>query len=412
MKQPVKHFLNQMTFASLSISMASFLSAEDFNSQIPPQESRKQNVSVSTSQTQENTQFTLSAISDSGTSDSGIKSVSSAEAQPASPDSSPLPQIPTPNEIQNVWLSLRSQIAPALVRLETTGGTEKTDGVNAILETTGLMIDTEGFIFSTAAAFAHQPDVIIAVTNTGKRFPARIVSTDFIRKIVLLKIEVPQDFSEISKNFQIPSAANIQNMRVGQKIAAFGKVLSSETPSITTGIVSGKNRHRGTAVQINAHVSPNNYGGPVVDLDGSVIGILTPFGMGENKLMTGTELYDSGIGFAIPLEDLFALLERMKRQPELRPAPKLGIVFTNPAAFLAEPRILHVEANSIADNVGLRPEDLITHVNNVPISTGTDFRRETVRYFEGDLLKLTIARENKTFQKDILLEDLAKKKEK
>lgn len=418
MKRPVKLFWNPLTLASLSISLTAFSPASEPVPQFHSVEnSHSRNVSSLASQTTENQttappRTSQSSANLAGEMQSEQETDSKRDFGPQTSADVHFQAIPTSREIQGVWLSLRSRIAPMLTRLETTGGDETVDGVASIRESTGVLLNSEGFIFASATAFAHKPNAIIAITNDGKRFPAKLVSTDYVRKIALLKIDLPTDVSNDASPFRFPSAASIRDLRVGQKVVAFGRVVNPDVPDISLGVVGGKNRQRGTAVQINARVSPNNYGGPVVDLNGDVVGILTPFGMGENRLMTGAELYDSGVGFAIPLEDLFALLPRMKNEPELRPAPKIGIVFTNPSAFLAEPVILHVAENSPAAKAGLLVGDRIIRVNENPISTGAEFRKETARCFEGDAIRLAILRNNETLQREILLEDLEKKTEK
>ena len=58
----------------------------------------------------------------------------------------------------------------------------------------------------------------------------------------------------------------------------------------------------GKALQTDAPVSPNNYGGPLVDIRGRVMGILVPLSPQSADEIAGVEWYDSGIGFAVPLE--------------------------------------------------------------------------------------------------------------
>ena len=312
-----------------------------------------------------------------------------------------------PEGTQSVYLSLRDRLAPSLVRLETTGGDERVGDVNAIRETTGLIVTSDGFLFSSAAGFAHHPDAVIAVTSDGSRLPARIVCTDFVRKITLLKINPPQSAS----SFPIPEAAAPSTFRVGQKVLTLGRVLNPSVPSLTTGILSGKNRQHGLAIQTDAHVSPDNFGGPLLDLDGRVLGVLTPFGMGENDLLTGVDLYDSGIGFAIPLHDLLALLPRMKSASELRPAPKLGLLFRNPSPILTDTLVLMTEPDSLAHAAGIQPGDRITHADGQPLTRASDFQAALARHFQGETLELTILRKNETISVRILLKDLEKKEE-
>ncbi|MDO4629298.1 MAG: PDZ domain-containing protein [Planctomycetia bacterium] len=372
--------------------------------------------------------------------------------------------------VQAVYGAIRDQVASAVVRLETIGGTERVGDVNAIRETTGLLVTADGFLFSSAVAFAHEPDAVVALLASGERRNAKIICTDLKRKITLLKIDMPTETGKDSashstsipssdsssdqnsdsgsvpssgqnsdsssvpssasgssmNSFSVPVAASVREICVGQKVLALGRVLNPETVSIATGIVSGKNRQHGLAIQTDAHVSPDNYGGPLVNLDGKVLGILTPFGMGENELFTGVELYDSGTAFAIPLEDLLTLLPRMKsttennsennsesstekkaesKTPVLRPAPKVGLMFRNPTAILATTEILYVAEKSPAEKAGIQAGDIITHVNGKPISRAVDFQQAHARYYEGETLTLTISRNNATQEVKILLKD-------
>lgn len=301
-------------------------------------------------------------------------------------------------ETQSVYLNLRDQIAPSLVRLETSGGDEMVDGVNALTEITGLIVTPDGYVFSSAVGFAHHPDAVIAVLPDGQHAKAEIVSTDFVRKITLLKIEPPA-----GKTFPVPTPAKVEPARVGQQVLAFGRILNPDVPTLTTGILSGKRRQNGVAIQTDAHVSPSNYGGPLVNLDGEVLGILTPFGMGPNELMTGVDLYDSGIGFAIPLEDLLALLPRMKEQKELKPTVKMGLTFDNPSPILAGTKILYVKPDSPAAKAGIKEGDVVTHADGVPVTRGVEVLWQNARHFEGETVKLTLKRGEETIEAELEL---------
>jgi len=268
--------------------------------------------------------------------------------------------------------------------------------VRALTETTGVIVTPDGFVFSSAVAFAHHPDAVVAILPDGQHTPAKIVSTDFVRKITLLKIEPPE-----GKSFPVPTPAKVESMRVGQKVLTFGRVLNPDVPTITTGILSGKRRQNGVAIQTDAHVSPSNYGGPLVNLDGEVLGILTPFGMGPNELMTGVELYDSGTGFAIPLEDLLELLPRMKEQKELKPTAKMGITFNNPSPILSGTKILYILPDSPAAKAGIQEGDEITQVDGVPVARGVEVLWQTAKHFTGEKVKIIIKRGEETIQTEL-----------
>ncbi len=86
---------------------------------------------------------------------------------------------------------------------------------------------------------------------------------------------------------------------------------ADQLPSVSVGILSALDRIWGKAMQTDAKVSPTNYGGPLIDLYGRVQGVLVPASPRAEGETAGFEWYDSGIGFAIPLEDVNRVLPRM-----------------------------------------------------------------------------------------------------
>src|SRR5262249_60057022 len=142
---------------------------------------------------------------------------------------------------------------------------------------------------------------------------AKMVATDTTRMIALLKIE--------ATGLPVPVAAPKKEIKIGQTALALGRTLEpdlNKSPSVSEGIISAVERIWGKALQTDAKVSPTNYGGPLVDLEGRVMGILVPASPHAEGETAGIEWYDSGIGFAVPLEDGFAVLPRLKQGQELK----------------------------------------------------------------------------------------------
>ena len=93
-------------------------------------------------------------------------------------------------------------------------------------------------------------------------------------------------------------------MTVGQWTIAVGRTFNQKEPNISVGVLSATNRIWSTAIQTDAKISPANYGGPLIDSRGRVLGVLVPLSpQKQGGEIAGAEWYDSGIGFAVPLVD-------------------------------------------------------------------------------------------------------------
>ena len=77
---------------------------------------------------------------------------------------------------------------------------------------------------------------------------------------------------------------------------------------MTIGIVSALQRMKHNAIQTDAKLSPANYGGPLCDIHGRIIGLCVPMAQRPGEL-AGVEMYDSGIGFAVPKNRVDAIAE-------------------------------------------------------------------------------------------------------
>src|SRR5262249_15456510 len=144
----------------------------------------------------------------------------------------------------------------------------------------------------------------------------------------------------------IPEATPKKEMEIGLTAIAVGRTLTPETetmPSVSVGIISALNRIWGKALQTDAKVSPTNYGGPLSDGQGRVLGVLGPASPRAEGETAGFEWYDSGIGFAVPLEDLNAVLPRMKKGTEKEPVVLrrgyLGVLMRSALEYEGAPTI-------------------------------------------------------------------------
>lgn len=285
-------------------------------------------------------------------------------------------------------------IDPTLVRIETVGGLDR---VGRLLTgtgpTTGLIVSSDGLIISSAFNFISRPTSILVQLADGRRFDARRVATDHSRMLTLLKID--------AEDLPVARVATAE-LKVGQWAIAVGRTYDLAVPNLSVGIVSAKNRIWGKAIQTDAKVSPVNYGGPLLAIDGSVAGILVPLSPQKSGETAGVEWYDSGIGFAIPMADVQAAIARMKDGTDLHPG-LLGLTLKGKGLLAGTPIVDRVRVESPADRAGVVSGDVITAVDGKAVNRQADVRHVLGPKYAGDTVALTLKRGEKQVEVEIEL---------
>lgn len=276
-------------------------------------------------------------------------------------------------------------VAPSVVKIETVGGLDRVSGqLTASGPTTGVIVAADGLIISSAFNFAAKPEQILVTLADGRRLPAQLVATDRSRMLTLLRVD--------EQGLPVPQAAPREGLRVGQWALALGRTLDGDSPSISVGIVSALRRIHGKAIQTDAKVSPINYGGPLINVDGQVQGILVPLsGQGKTDVVAGVEWYDSGIGFAIPFADVLDSLAKLKQGHDLLPG-LVGITFQSEDEFAGETVLDRVRYDSPAQRAGLKTGDRIVRFDGQPIVRIAQFRQLLGTKYAGDKVTLVAKR--------------------
>ncbi len=290
------------------------------------------------------------------------------------------------------------QIAPSVVRIETIGGLEQ---VGRMLigtgPTTGLVVSEDGYVVSSAFNFIQKPSSILVTLPSGKRATAEIVAQDRSRKLVLLKVNTDEKMT-------VPVAVPRSEMTVGQWAIAVGRTFDGEFPSLSVGVVSAVNRIWGKALQTDVKISPNNYGGPLIDIRGRVLGILVPLSPKGQSEMAGAEWYDSGIGFAAPLSDMLTQLEKMKQGEDLFPGI-LGIAMKGKDPYANKVEIAAVPPKSPAYEAGLKTGDVIVQANGQPVERQVQLKHIIGRLYAGDPIALVVLRGDERIEATAVLTD-------
>jgi serine protease Do len=299
------------------------------------------------------------------------------------------------------------RVKPCLVTIEAFGGigpsegkTRRGSGISQPGDgpTTGLVISPDGYIATSTFNFVRKPPIITVILPDGSRKVAKLLGRDETCKLCLLKVDGVS-------NLSVPTYAPGEEIRVGQWAITVGVGYGGGEPAVSVGIVSATRRISGKAIQTDANISPANYGGPLVDLEGRVIGVcapLSPMGQGD---LAGTEWYDSGIGFAVPLAGREKHLERMKAGETLQPGGQLGVQLRpapkDASEKDAQPVIDTVAANSPAAKADLKSGDRIVSFAGEQVIDTQQLSSLVRRYYKGDTAKLEVRRGEKTISAEV-----------
>ncbi len=308
-------------------------------------------------------------------------------------------------------------LSPSIARIETTGGGDTIVAPPkggppgkeppAIRKgtgpTTGIVVDADGYILTSSFNFTNKPTDIFVTVPGQPRAVAKVVATDETRMLTMLKID--------QKGLKVPEAFPKADFQVGQWAIAMGRSLNpniEQPPGISIGILSAIGRVWGKAVQTDAKVSPVNYGGPLVSIDGRIIGLLIPASPQGDGETAGFEWYDSGIGFAAPFEDVLRVVPRMKagtpEKPVVLKAGMLGVNFASGDQYNAIPTIGVVNPASPAEKAEIKTGDVILEVDGKPVMNNAQVLHMLRPKYEGDGVTLKVKRGDKEMEfKDIKL---------
>ncbi len=265
------------------------------------------------------------------------------------------------------------------------------DFVIADGSTTGLIHSPDGYIITSSFNFVRDPVLISVTLPDGRRLAADLIARDHVRKIALLKVE--------AMDLPTPTWKSRDEVRVGDWAIALGLGFGGAEPSVTVGIISALNRMAGNAIQTDAKLSPANYGGPLCDVRGRVVGICVPMAQRPGEL-AGVELYDAGVGFVVFKERVEEIVARLKRGESFYRG-WLGMV-SDPSAPHA------VIVRNVADpspmrSAGVVPGDRIVRAAGQEVRHFGQLVQTLNMLAAGDSVELDVEREGTVFSVSVTL---------
>src|SRR5579864_885574 len=279
----------------------------------------------------------------------------------------------------------------------------------------GFVIDKDGHILTNYHVIADARQVEVTLHNR-KKYKATVVGTDPPHDLAVIQIK--------ASDLTPAVLGDSRNLQVGQKVYAIGNPFGL-AGTMTRGIVSSIRPVRepngamiDEAIQTDAAINPGNYGGPLMNWHGEVIGI--------NTMILSNVGQNAGIGFAIPINTAKAVLNDLLTLGRVR-RPALGVRTIPIGPELADEiglpvdyglLIIQVTPGGSADLAGLHGGNERAYLGNIPIMLGGDLivaiddekvqdQQDLAQMMNnqraGDTVKITIYRNKKRMDVNVSL---------
>lgn len=243
----------------------------------------------------------------------------------------------------------------------------------------GFLISKDGYIVTNDHVAGGATKIVVTLTD-GSKHDAKVVGTDMVTDVTLLKIE--------GSGFPFLRLANSDDIAVGEWAIAFGNPFglfdNNAKPTVTVGVVSnqgvsftqpaqaGEVRVYRNMIQTDAAISSGNSGGPLVNANGEVIGVNTVIYSTANSSRGSGSI---GIGFAIPINRVKRIVDRLRSggsiDRDFWTGMKLETISENMRKYFqlktADGVLVHqVTADGPAEQAGIEPGDVIIAIDGRP----------------------------------------------
>lgn len=283
---------------------------------------------------------------------------------------------------------ISSASAAAVVEITTSATQETPFGGESEAQSqgSGFVYDGKGHVITNQHVVAGATSAKVTFAD-GRSYDATVVGTDPSTDLAVLKVDAPASALE-------PLAlADSDEVQVGQGVVAIGSPFGLEG-TVTTGIVSALNRRITApndfsidgAIQTDAAINHGNSGGPLLDLDGNVIGV--------NSQIESQSGGNDGVGFAVPSNTVKRIAAALIADGEVQHA-YLG-VSTDDVAGGGGARIAEVRAGTPAARAGLESGDVVTAVGGEEVASADELRRLVDARKPGDEVEVTLERNGET----------------
>lgn len=286
---------------------------------------------------------------------------------------------------------------------------------------TGIVISDKGYVLTNRHVVpAGTTNLSVTLSDGTELTDVTVVgrtSDNDSLDVAILKINDTK-----GKKLSAATIGDSGKVQVGDRVVAIGNALGQFQNTVTSGIISGFGRSIQAGdgsgggstetlqnlFQTDAAINEGNSGGPLVDTNGSVIGINTAVASGSAQ----------NIGFAIPINDAMGLIKSVLATGKFQ-RPYLGVRYVSLTDDYAYQYNLNVKrgayvapgagrssviSGSPADKAGIQEKDVITKVNGTAIDESHSLTSLIGKYSVGDEVALTIIRDGKAMDVKLKLE--------
>jgi len=266
----------------------------------------------------------------------------------------------------------------------------------------GFIIDPSGLILTNNHVVVDPEtkkpmENLKVILSDGREFKPTVLGTDPDTEVALIKID--------GKNLPSIELGDSDSLKIGNFAIAIGSPMALQfNGSVTFGIVSALNRSIGITtyegfIQTDAAINAGNSGGPLLDVDGKVVGI--------NTAIVSRSGGSEGLGLAIPINQARKVADALRKGGKVRRGflglkgvDLGGVSSPDTGAYVGTgdrtgALIIEVQPGTPAEKAGLRVKDAIVEINGEKIVTYEEFRHKIGGMAPGDTAKLKIMRDGK-----------------
>ena len=260
----------------------------------------------------------------------------------------------------------------------------------------GFVITQDGYIVTNHHVISGASSVTVTMYD-GTEYPATVVGSDSDYDVAVLKID--------ATGLQPVTLGSSKDVNVGDTVLAIGNPLGELTFSMSQGIVSCCDRAinvDGTPfnmIQVDASINPGNSGGPLMNLYGEVVGIVSA------KYSSYSDTTVEGLGFAIPIGDVQAIITDIMENGQITNKPSFGITAGTMTQQMAAQYqidqtsgafVYSVNKGGAGEKAGLKMGDVITKVDSTDITSMEDLTAAKKGHKAGDTVTVTHYQDGQT----------------